>query len=32
MAKLSGNTELAELIREMTEALDGTWQRPEVLR
>jgi hypothetical protein len=31
-AERSGNAELAALVREMNEVLDGTWQRPEVLR
>jgi hypothetical protein len=32
VAERSGNAELAKLVREMTEVLDGTWQRPEVIR
>jgi hypothetical protein len=28
-AERSGNAELAELVREMTEVLDGTWTEPE---
>jgi hypothetical protein len=28
-AERTGNAELAALVREMTEVLDGTWQRPE---
>jgi hypothetical protein len=31
-AELSGNAGLAELVGKMTEALDGTWARPGVLR
>jgi hypothetical protein len=31
-AEHSGNAELAALVREMREVLDGTWQRPEELR
>jgi hypothetical protein len=28
-AEISGNAELAELVRKVTEVLDCTWQRPE---
>jgi hypothetical protein len=31
-AKATGNTDLAALIREMTEVLDGTWQPPDGAR
>jgi hypothetical protein len=30
-AKRSGNADLAKVVRELTEVLDGTWQRPEAM-